>query len=723
MSEGTLIIHFLTECHRCAHFLWVLTNNPYFFDIDFAECNYFPLWIKIVSDISWFFLNKSGILRSLKILLEIPEIDSEDEDLDPLVLMSVTSSKRSTLLCVLLPFSMRRHVKTLLQDSSVGIALERLRIRGIYFGRKLRASRGGQDNLSVSSSILTLTDHFDESINDGRSNGLASYATPEAQPARHYDSTYQDVCFDSDGYANSSIRNGPERSHHGFEPGKDQSQTNFAQQYYPTQPDEFVPSLGDAHHPTFQQHSDVSSPRNPDSSEGVINGMVKVRPQLTYINHEVYKVPTHGGFESTGKDELFAQPETGFLSHSRDYGVEENVVPARPPEQTYSLYEPLLSERSQVDGPEKAESTSSEPASGRNALLTNGKSYVSKLVIPINAENSEPRRYSARAFPVHSRREEEPLEETPYRQSYDGPVSNPTEPSFARIEDFSLVEQAPSWDGFPGNFEENARMNSGNWYEGNEDARHRMQPEPEATHFQEGPSRFQEQASRFQENTPRFQEGDQFETMQPEPEQNLFEVEDDLVASRRHDHSSIPQHHGGPNQNSEVEIVKVRSMVLEHPQARHTPHYLSDGSVHSLDEGTNFNSNFLHPVPLTLPRVAPEQRDGSYFSPARSRTPGEDAQRDSPSIYRRHQEGSLEASPRLPQRFVRNDAELQSDYADSVFTDTTSRSERDCPSYAPPPYNPPPDYRSALKKKRSVRSLDGSTTSTGQHSSYLGRFG
>ena len=62
---------------------------------------------------------------------------------------------------------------------------------------------------------------------------------------------------------------------------------------------------------------------------------------------------------------------------------------------------------------------------------------------------------------------------------------------------------------------------------------------------------------------------------------------------------------------------------------------------------------------------------------------------------------------------MKSECEPHSDYEDSVFTDTGGRTERDGPSFAPPPYHPPPDYRIAVRNKQPMMSVDGSTTSTG----------
>lgn len=141
----------------------LLINFPFWFSI--SEYGFFPLWIRVNCNFINFLKHCDDIFITLKKAFGIPQTDL-DHALDPLVFMGVSLGKRDVLLCVLVPHSLRHHIKTSLQSTDVASQLKSACIDGIYFSRvKTRYNRdditGSQ--LSISSACESMTsDDFGE---------------------------------------------------------------------------------------------------------------------------------------------------------------------------------------------------------------------------------------------------------------------------------------------------------------------------------------------------------------------------------------------------------------------------------------------------------------------------------------------------------------------------------------------------------------------------------
>ena len=757
-------------------FLYLKSAELLFSFLSNSGCSYFPLWIKVNADLIWFFENRKGILSSLKILFGIPEIDSEDPDLDPVVFMGLSASERSILSYVLVPLCMRRRIKELIQEKDVSVALEKLHIGGIYFGRK-----GGSqehDNLSVSSSVLSLTDSLDYAGND--STVEATYGLYDAESDAQ-----------SGQYMHSEILQGEfsetsdlERNHHyayqpqemspkvsdslkdfGTSMGFVDQNRNLTQKGVP-RVDHANLSMGyytpKKHLPVQVVHPKVSYAEREaappkDSSERVPNGMIKVRPQLTYINHNIFRVQcedVESGSESACEDKTYVDAAAQREAHaafSKDQIVEERVVASEPPSNAFSLYEPLWNEPNLADPIEQKENS---PSKVQVTTQSSESRCFSEMVIPVSAKRKQRTSSSQPSNTVHAVRPSDGyttnnarhafnvVESTPDTTQVDThkpswemryaehSIDNSVRPIHGYVvpsgSELGLVqtretlqhEQQPTWEEIPGS-EDSARISKDNslrkWYEevnGDGYSSRQMQPEPEPEMtVHQGP---------INHKPP--DEDQLYRIMQPEPEQGFVNRNDYFNAGREWQHSDFSPHAMSSEinsfQNSKGQLVKVTTKVVDY-QPQQASVFSPDDSAHSLDESFNFSSSFLCPAPLTLPSVTRplEAQDGSIFPSASLSSCQEipDAGHGNPRVCAQYQDniGVMEGRPRQSIIFMKSECEPHSDYEDSVFTDTGGRTERDGPSFAPPPYHPPPDYRIAVRNKQPMMSVDGSTTSTG----------
>ena len=116
----------------------------------FSACGYFPLWIRIKNNFTWFTENKKRILQAVKKLFRVPEIVSCDPDYETVIFMGVSFGRTDLLVYVLVPLCTRKHVRSSLGRNDVCLSLEQLGISGVYFGRKSGKS-GYDDDLSITS--------------------------------------------------------------------------------------------------------------------------------------------------------------------------------------------------------------------------------------------------------------------------------------------------------------------------------------------------------------------------------------------------------------------------------------------------------------------------------------------------------------------------------------------------------------------------------------------
>ena len=81
------------------------------------------------------------LLKTLKALFDVPEVDSQDPDVDLMVYMAVSLGKSDILISVLLPLCVRPQIRAQLVDREVSGALVHLCITGVYFARKEKEQR------------------------------------------------------------------------------------------------------------------------------------------------------------------------------------------------------------------------------------------------------------------------------------------------------------------------------------------------------------------------------------------------------------------------------------------------------------------------------------------------------------------------------------------------------------------------------------------------------
>ena len=108
------------------------------------------MWIRVKNHFTWFSESKKTILQTIRRLFRVPEIASGDPDYETVIFMGVSFGKTDILVYVLLPFCVRRDIRTSLGRNDVCLALQQLSISGVYFGRK-SGKNGYGDDLSITS--------------------------------------------------------------------------------------------------------------------------------------------------------------------------------------------------------------------------------------------------------------------------------------------------------------------------------------------------------------------------------------------------------------------------------------------------------------------------------------------------------------------------------------------------------------------------------------------
>ena len=116
----------------------------------FLECGYFPLWIRIKNNFTWFSGNKKTILQNFRRLFSIPEITPGDPDYETLIYMGVSFGKTDLLIYVLAPLCTCKYIRTSLGRNDVCLAFEQMNISGVYFARHSERN-GFNDDLSATS--------------------------------------------------------------------------------------------------------------------------------------------------------------------------------------------------------------------------------------------------------------------------------------------------------------------------------------------------------------------------------------------------------------------------------------------------------------------------------------------------------------------------------------------------------------------------------------------
>lgn len=89
-------------------------------------------------------------MKSIGRLFRIPEISPGDPDYETVIFMGVSFGKTDLLVYVLVPLCTFKYIRTSLARNSVHLALQQLDISGIYFGRKSDRN-GHNDDLSATS--------------------------------------------------------------------------------------------------------------------------------------------------------------------------------------------------------------------------------------------------------------------------------------------------------------------------------------------------------------------------------------------------------------------------------------------------------------------------------------------------------------------------------------------------------------------------------------------
>ena len=108
------------------------------------------MWIRIKSNFTWFSENKKRILQSIGRLFRIPEITPGDPDYETVIYMGVSFGKTDLLIYVLLPLCTCNYIRTSLGRNDVCLAFQQLNISGVYFSRSSEKN-GFSDDLSSTS--------------------------------------------------------------------------------------------------------------------------------------------------------------------------------------------------------------------------------------------------------------------------------------------------------------------------------------------------------------------------------------------------------------------------------------------------------------------------------------------------------------------------------------------------------------------------------------------
>lgn len=139
------------NCHDLLDILndWDVTSNPVDTQV-FRECGYSPLWVRIKSNFSWFSGNRKMILQTIRRLFRIPEITPGDPDCDTVIFMGVSFGKTELLVYVLVPLCACKYIHASLGRNDINLALLQSGISGVYFGRKSKKNGFNDDPANTS---------------------------------------------------------------------------------------------------------------------------------------------------------------------------------------------------------------------------------------------------------------------------------------------------------------------------------------------------------------------------------------------------------------------------------------------------------------------------------------------------------------------------------------------------------------------------------------------
>lgn len=140
------------NCHDLLEILseWDVRSNPVNSRV-FRECGYFPLWVRIKNSFTWFSENKKRILQTIRRLFRIPEISPGDPDYETVIFMGVSFGKTDLLVYVLVPLYSHEYIHTTLGRNDISSFLLQSHISGVYFGRKTERNGFNTDPAAVTS--------------------------------------------------------------------------------------------------------------------------------------------------------------------------------------------------------------------------------------------------------------------------------------------------------------------------------------------------------------------------------------------------------------------------------------------------------------------------------------------------------------------------------------------------------------------------------------------
>ncbi|XP_073244360.1 uncharacterized protein [Porites lutea] len=140
------------NCHDLLEILseWDVRSNPVNSRV-FRECGYFPLWVRIKNSFTWFSENKKRILQTIRRLFRIPEISPGDPDYETVTFMGVSFGKTDLLVYVLVPLYSHEYIHTTLGRNDISSLLLQSHISGVYFGRKTERNGFNTDPAAVTS--------------------------------------------------------------------------------------------------------------------------------------------------------------------------------------------------------------------------------------------------------------------------------------------------------------------------------------------------------------------------------------------------------------------------------------------------------------------------------------------------------------------------------------------------------------------------------------------
>lgn len=140
------------NCHDLLEVLseWDVRSNPVNSRV-FRECGYFPLWVRIKNSFTWFSENKKRILQTIRRLFRIPEISPGDPDYETVIFMGVSFGKTDLLVYVLVPLYSHEYIHTTLGRNDISSLLLQSHISGVYFGRKTEQNGFNTDPAAVTS--------------------------------------------------------------------------------------------------------------------------------------------------------------------------------------------------------------------------------------------------------------------------------------------------------------------------------------------------------------------------------------------------------------------------------------------------------------------------------------------------------------------------------------------------------------------------------------------